>query len=794
MWLVLVIFLTGSMVYGADPCVQCPVVMALDDVSNGLQSSESPYKITGSPNMRNVFIDNGQIEMIKGFTVVGSTNMLQRGDGIYPFTTEDGQTSFLVTDSSLVLETSNWTSYIFVSSGQTSSVLTRCIQAREKMWCSNGVDPVFTWDRTTKQVLNGENGTPNVPRFKYMAYWQNRIFGLNSLNNASSLDWSDAVSTAGAAIAPDNYLAWPVTNRLFVGRGDGQVGTGLWVKDGRLFVGKERSRYVIFGNNSTSYKDDKIDPQTGLISHDSITVLDGKTYYVGGNGFYEDGLRITDEIADRIETIEKDTSRSVVNEWQSQSDFDDMGKYNGSTSTAGGFVSVNVDTFVVIDNLDGTDAGQSSITFTSAQTSYITTFTVIASSAPDYYKGFVGGGNEIRYSGDSNQRVVAKHIGASPCTQTSARKMTLTNLRTGVSLSRSESDDPSTSFNNFLNFSFSLAQPPVFFDASDINMSSISVKLEFFPPADCTYFVKFPTNSAKLVLTGATTGQYISKVSTITGTITTWGVFDSVRNTNGGSISYYTRTSTSSVNIATQAWVAQAPGTRISAPSINNYIQWASTINSVSTSSLFGSNIDQVSISHLEGGSAVDRPFATEWNNRLWVSVATEPSGKFSVIYVKSEITNENPNAWMPIEGINIRSFGKDASNTFYAGAASTGVFYRLDYGTNFDGAAINPVYETPDIYMNDIYNEKSLHEYLLFADKEPGNTLTLGLSINGGAFTDSFQSLNGSGRAVKLIQNVTGKGHYFRWRFRQTEVDKGMNITNFGVTFKNTGTRKIKE
>ena len=55
-----------SKVYAIDPSSDSELRMVLDDVSMGLQTVKPPYKIGGSPNMMNVFIDNGQIEKIKG--------------------------------------------------------------------------------------------------------------------------------------------------------------------------------------------------------------------------------------------------------------------------------------------------------------------------------------------------------------------------------------------------------------------------------------------------------------------------------------------------------------------------------------------------------------------------------------------------------------------------------------------------------------------------------------------------------------------------------------------------------
>ena len=776
MWLVLVVLFTGSMVYGADPCPTCETAIILDDISGGLNTTLPAYKIPSfSPRMRNVFIDNGKIEMINGLDVAGSTNVLGGITGIFPFVLETGKSSFLVTDSSMILETSDFGSYVFVSSGLNTAVLTRCLQVRNKMWCSNGVDSVFTWDGTSKVNLDGTNGTPDVPQFKYMCYWQNRVFGLNTASNGSSLDWSEVKSTAGVQIAPDHYLAWPSGNNLSVGRGDGQVGTGQWVSDGQLNVGKENSIYTIFGTNSSSFFDRKTVADVGINSHDSITVLDGRTYYAGQNGFYENSSRISDSIIPDIALVQKETSKTIRTLWESQSDFGAGNMFNGSTATPSGLLTLRTDSLYANNNRSAEPTSVPVYTLNSSNNSF--DGNLLSTNTIPY--GFFGYVHSVDFWGRCSNSACPIQI-------------TVKNLRTNTSVILTKTI-PVTS--NYIRITSTVGvddngNKPLY-DKYELDNGTMNVAIARGQPYTTEVFEFYSATTAgqsTIFMLSGTTAQFVSEVATLT-SITSWGNFDSVNNTNNGRLEFFIRTSTSSVNITTQTWSSIVPGVRISAPIINNYAQWASTMVSASTQNHV--NVDNVSIDHIEGAGSANRPFGIEWNNRWWVEVATDTSGKFSKIYVKSRITNKNPYAWMPIEGINIRSFAKDGSRTLYGGAASTGVVYRLDYGTNFDGQAINPVYETPDIYMGAPFDEKSLWEYLLIADKESGNNLTLGFSIDGGAFTDTTISLDGSGRLIKTIQNVTGIGKYFRWRFANNQTDKRLSVTNFAVTYRPTRIRK---
>jgi hypothetical protein len=794
MWLLLVFLLSGT-AYAVDTCETCKTTMVLDDVSGGLQTNIPSYKLdqSFSPNLRNVFIDGGKIETINGFVTVGSSRVLQRVTGIFPYYQEDGTTKFIVTDSSIVLETADFNSWVFVST-MNPGALTRCLQVRNKMWCGNGLDFWFTWDSSLKNYLNGVSN-PLVPKFKYAAYWQNRVFGINSTSDGSSLDWSELKSTNNAQIAPDNFLAWPTANNLSIGRGDGQTSNGIWVKDGQLKICKNNSQYTIFGTNSSSYFDRKDDPQVGCISHDAVVVLDGHSYLFGNNSITEDRRRITDNIQDQIDQVNKETSRVIQNSWEIQSDFSRGNFSFGSTGTTSGFLTIQSNQ----SGLALTGNGRYFLnTFQSAATDLVELSQATPASAFGSVNSSLASPIQNSFYGNFRQLLISVNS-KSGCDASVKLKVTVKNVGTNETAT-SEGYVPEVTQLKSVPFGDGningddVIVGSTTWSGYQINNSSMQIKFELTGAnAGCFFNVYSPTGAgtSDITFTPATTVQFLSEVSTLN-SITAWGNFESRYNTNGGKVDYFTRTSTSSVNISTQIWVHQTPGTIINAPLINNYIQWSATITAVST--ITPSNIDNVTIDHVEGAGALERPFAIDWGNRLWVGVSTESSGNFSKIFVKSIITNRNPEAWMPIEGINVKCFAKDGERTLYAGSASTGIVYRLDYGTNFDGRPIDSLYETPESWFGDPFVEKNLFDYVLFADKESGNFLTLGTSFNGSEYTDESVSLDGTGRAIKVINKPQLHGHYFKWRFKNSQLDKKLNITNFGATNEVTKIKVFRE
>lgn len=770
----LLIFLFVSPVFAEFETVETPL--------GGLNTHDPSWRISSkfSPYMRNVFIDNGNIQGINGFKTLGSTNTLTKVTGIFPFNQESGASSFLVTDSSVTLETSDFVNYTLVSSGSNTGSLLTWMQVRNKMWGFNGVDSVKTWDKTTLQVLDGTKGTPNVPKFKYGSYWQERVWGFNDPTGASNLSFSALTTTDAIIINPDDSRAWPQTNGLKIGQGDGELGTALWVQGGQLRCGKERSIHTIYGTSVSNYFPRKESSNSiGVVSNESVVNLDGATYYLSQDGIYQDGgisahsgvygheERISDLIEPDIETINKGRVQTISNLWDTQTDFA-KGQFSGTTVTANGILQPNTNArrlgFLTNDTFPPPAGGG----------------TVLQPGTT--YFGWLR--MDFVQNVSSSEIVYVSRVRTSltlPVTDNGITlRLTLRNMRTGESHHMIQNVKASGG-----DIWTSTSMSPLF-SGFDINQGSFGVKLEVF---SSTYgFENGNINIDNLDsvnwnfdLSPATTGQFISDIATNT-SITAWGIFDSINSPNGGSVNFYERTSTSVVNITTQTWKPIVPGAFISEPTQNRFIQWASTITSVSSFTNI-SNIDQVLISHVEGAGSLNRAFGIGWKNRYWLATSTITDNTLSLIYVKSKITNENPNSWMPIEGINIRSLAQN-NGILYAGSSSTGSVYRLDYGSDFDGSAIRFCYDTPDMPLKDYFASKNIQNYLLDADKDISLSLSVGTSIDMGAFNFRTIPLTGSTRSLTVIKGVTSPIKTLRIRLTHSILDNKFSVNNLTVNY----------
>lgn len=768
-------------------------IEVLSDFSGGLNTASPKNKIPQnfSPNMLNVNISRvpGQINKRGGFTLAGSTLSLTSGRLMFTFNHEDGSKEFIVSDDSIVLTTKDFQTYTFISSGLNNSVHLCAIQARNKVWFSNGVNSVFTWDISgVKQILDGTLGTPNVPKFRYLVYYQERVFGFNTAINGSQLQWSEVISTGGAIITPDSFLAWPPISALNIGQGDGSVGTSIWLYRGQLQIGKERSIYTLYGTNSTNYFPRKTEAQAGVSSNESVVTLDGYTYYKGYDGIYaydgQTSKRISDAIIPNIAAINDSANTLVDNAWETQQDFLRGNFQYGSTVTATGLLQVGQSSFTAnfathtAGALEGGEANTQYMRITQGQsTNFVAR--IPTTTVPN---NFVGWAYTISFFGRCQ-------IGG--CGDLT---FTLRNARTGVSRAVIETPPFGTGFGPTLelwgNETVFTAKDNVLFTADDITGGNMTYQINYSgtgSPYDI--FPATGTGFSDWRLLPATTGQFVSEITTLA-MVTSWSTFDSQNQTNGGSINYYFRSSTSLVNIATQTWLSITPGVVVGAPITNNFLQWATTITMVNTQT--PPFIDNVDISHIEGSASRDRPFAIDWKNEYWLSVATETTGRFSIQYVKSLITNPNPIAWQPYQGMNIRSFCKDGVNTLYGGSATSGAFYRLDYGTNDNGVAIDGFYETPTLALSGAiggagggnWMDKRIDELWFDSAQENGNTTKLGASINNGAFIDTNIPLDGTVSILKVLYNNNKFAKDYALRVRNNQLDKGIFVNNLAVIY----------
>lgn len=757
----------------------------LEDWSYGLNTADDPGKLqlTMTPSISNLYVDevSGDLVTRNGYTVVINTPTLSKITFMYQFVKDNGDNELIVSDSSRVLTTRDFRTFTLVKATLTPTALLRAAQIRGKVWFTNGVDPVFTWDGNVHSVLDGNNGTPNVPRCKYIAFYQERAWLFNNVSQNYALYFSALTSSSNAAaIAPDDFRAWLTNNQLNIGQGDPLAGSGIDVFKGQLVLHKSNGTagaiYTLFGTDEFTYFARKTNAEVGTNSNDSIVQLDNLEYFTAKDGVYafdgSESKRISDSIKPDIENVISNLTRIVSQTWDTKADFD-KGAFTRTSSTPAGFL-VTANTTTLYFNTIGifvapTDPNYVQLDFAttaSSQAVMIPTGTIPLDFIGDvptvsiWERGSSGGGQ------------IAAHV---------------KNLRTGQLWTQTISINNSASFEYlaFSNFTSTFSSNPTW-TRSDILLSSFTIQFNVvsgFGPGTSWQF--YPTTTpfySNVTLQEITTAQYVSDVATAS-IVNYWGQFAVSDFKNGGSILYYIRGATSAFNISTEAWTAIVPGSNVGLPIAKNYIQWAATFSNV------GQYADYVTIQHNEGASDDNRPFGIPWRARYILSVTTDANSMRSVQFVKSITTNQNPIAWMRWDGIYIRSLCIFGSN-LYGGGASTGTIYRLDYGQNDAGAEISWFYETPNMSLGSRFFEKMLQSLIIEVERNGGGAMTLSRSVNGGTYSDSSIALDGSGRYFYESLTAQEKGKYFKFKFSGSTLDRVVNIHSFGILYKPLNTR----
>ena len=120
-------------------------------------------------------------------------------------------------------------------------------------------------------------------------------------------------------------------------------------------------------------------------------------------------------------------------------------------------------------------------------------------------------------------------------------------------------------------------------------------------------------------------------------------------------------------------------------------------------------------------------------------------------------------------------------------GSSTAGAIIRLYHGTNDAGNATNAFYETSDNFMGTLFSKKTLVEYFVDAEPQTNANLTIETIIDGVLDSTHVKSITGSTRVLSPIRNLMKKGKYFRWRFSNNQLDKGLSLNTFGVKFQRT-------
>ena len=144
-------------------------------------------------------------------------------------------------------------------------------------------------------------GTPNVPRGRYIAYHDERVWLFHISTNRSACYFSALTDAAANIINPDDVSAWPTQDFLQVSQGDADFGTGLLLYRGYLFFFKQYSIWRLVGYDEYTYSRVKTRSSTGTRFSESLQILDSLIHLIGVDGLYVFDGEESDRISDIID-------------------------------------------------------------------------------------------------------------------------------------------------------------------------------------------------------------------------------------------------------------------------------------------------------------------------------------------------------------------------------------------------------------------------------------------------------------------------------------------------------------
>jgi hypothetical protein len=271
-----------------------------------LNTAASPTKLRQgqTPNAFNVWVDEkpGSVISAPGYLKVGtSPSNNPCSFCINFFRTAAGTQTFVLSDNSTVWTTIDFQNFTSIITGLSSSFQLRGKVIRDKLWLTNGSDPVRVFDGTTVTVLDGSGGTPNVPKGRYIDYHDERVWLYHTTSNRSAAYFSALTDSSATIIAPDNVAAWPTDNFLQVSEGDADFGSGIILYGGYLYFFKQYSIWRLVGHDEYTYSRVKSRASTGTRFNESIQVLDNLIHFIGIDGIYVFDGDTTERISDIID-------------------------------------------------------------------------------------------------------------------------------------------------------------------------------------------------------------------------------------------------------------------------------------------------------------------------------------------------------------------------------------------------------------------------------------------------------------------------------------------------------------
>ena len=709
-----------AFILGAASAQQIPPIQsAYRDFSGGFVDNVDPVNLkpNESPAMLNVVVDDpvGSLKPRNGFDTCGSLPSGNKPTALFEYSRSDGTRRLIASDNATVYSTSDCQTFTTVASGLNSASQVHFKTIRDKLWIVNGSTWPRTWDGSTLSILDGRANTPSsptMPKCGVIEFWKERVWCGSPSGEASAVYFSALTASDGTDLDPSTGTAsWPAINVFQVDQNAGSRVFALKAYRNRLYVFKTNGVWEIGFDGEFDNFVRKTFASVGSRYQTSITEIDGILYFVGPDGVYafdgDNAVRISEKIKNKFRALNQPQISQNYKTWTIAGDFDD------------GTLSSNISTYTTVGSITMPVNQMVNGNFENGTTD---NWTVTAST--DESGGCMNPSETSRVEASANSSLEGSYnlrIVQQSCLNTAGTcsEATYTPYYTIIDGDGTRQKGPTaiTADNtdvdlaglstDYLRIVFNSGRSSATANIGVVASRKMRFRFSQSYAGACAYgnaAYAFRFDDVEFNLsTGTWTSEEYDAVA-----VSTWMAFSANQTENSGSIVYQIRLGTNTGGLQSTAWSDINPGALINGTSAYIKAQVRAFLYT-SADTFSAPSIEDVQIAWNSGGANTQQIYAHGWQNGLWIAASSGSSTTNNFVLRRARPPLD---AWMP----NSISIGPMATynDVFYAGASTHSAIYRMDYGTNDDGAAIPWHWESKDENYGLPNNAKQLREVVL--------------------------------------------------------------------------------
>lgn len=292
--------------------------------------------------------------------------------GLWRFDATSGTSYMVIFSSQTMFQTSGDGSCTAIAglSSLSAAGNMECVQALGRLWCTNGTNPVFSWDGTSTQTISG------APQGELIGSFRNRIIIAKSTGSLTRIRGSGDGDGTDWTLQIPGRSTTPFSIDI-AGLNDGNAVTCLMGEYQNAFViGRDGDLSALYGNDRRDFVLRRLSNEIGCTEPKSVREKNNSLYWISRRGVEKmTGTTITrasDNIRPTIDEIISAAGNSVSFTDTTQSDFQ---AGNSSASGLGATVSldyspgdVSVSSWAYVDT--------SSADFVTGPLTYVSTNTV----------------------------------------------------------------------------------------------------------------------------------------------------------------------------------------------------------------------------------------------------------------------------------------------------------------------------------------------------------------------------------------------------------------------------------